>query len=973
MSPAIGHENKHLYEFGAFRLDPSERILAHGQERIPLAPKAFDTLVVLVQNSGHLLAKEQLMKLVWPDSFVEENNLTQHISALRRALGEESNGTRYIETVPKLGYRFVAPVRDLAAGAEELTLTRRVKTHIVLREEEHEEVTDSPDVQRAANRESAIVIAPRPRLSRAQAVLAVTLPSLVLAAAGYWYFLGLPRSEPKAPYAPTAKRVSVAVLGMKNLSANAQDEWLSTALAEMLTTELAAGERLRTISSEDVALMKVDLRLPEADTWSKATLTKVQRNLGADVAVSGSYMKLGSGSTAKIRLDLRLQDTAKGETIASVAEVGTLDDLFALVSRCGGELRQKLGTALPSDLEQAALRASLPSNSQTIQLYSEGLTRLRAFDAPAAKELFTKAVSADPQFALAHSALAAAWAALGYDEKAIAEAKQAMDLSGQMSRENRLLIAGRYQEMTHNWDQAVQTYGLLFSWFPDNLDYGLRLASAQTSAGKGVEALASIAKLRQLPLPLNNDPQIDLAEVLAAESLGDFKRERDSAQVAAEKGDLLGEGLLVARAWYKQGWALSRMGEPDQAIAILEKAQRRFAAAGDNQGRASAIRATANVFLGRGEYAKARQTAQEALKIFEQIGDKHGMAFSVNTMAIAHYEQGELEQAKTLYEKYLQIEREVASKINIAGALGNIAEVLEEEGQLAKARKMTEDSVNVFVEVGDQRALASALGNLALILYEEGELPHAQQTYEDALKIAQKIQYQRGMAYDLTGIGQVLAAEGETANARRQEEEALRIREKIGEKHNTAVSQTRLAAIALNEGKPVEAESLTREAVKQFQTEKSATDEAFAQIWLARALQTQGRRSEAKDALARASALSRGSLNRPIRFELQLVSAYSSLPEEGHVPKEALSRAEEPLIKLLAEARNCGYLEYEFRIRLALAELGTRYGSARGGRERAERLAEDAGAKGFHSIARQAMAILAADSTQATKPDSTRP
>jgi eukaryotic-like serine/threonine-protein kinase len=967
MSPAIGHENKHLYEFGTFRLDPVERILARGQDRITLAPKAFDTLVVLVQNSGHVLPKEQLMKLVWPDSFVEENNLTQHISALRRALGEDLNGTRYIETVPKLGYRFVAPVRHLTSGAEELTLTRKVKTHIVLREEEHEDVTDSPDVQKtssAASHETAIVVRRWPRLSPAQAALVVAFPVLVLAFVSYWYFLGRQRAEPKAPYAPVAKRVSVAVLGLKNLSANGQDEWLATALAEMLTTELAAGERLRTISTEDIALMKADLHLPEADTWSKATLGKVQHNLGADVTVSGSYVKLGSGSSAKIRLDLRVQDTAQGETVASVAEVGSLDDLFALVSRCGTELRHKLRTALPSDLEQEALRASLPSNSQAIQLYSEGLTKLRAFDAPAAKELFTKAVLVDPQFALGHSALAAAWSALGYDEKAIAEAKQAMDLSGQMSRENRLLIAGRYQEMTRNWDQAVQAYGLLFGWFPDNLDYGLRMASAQTSAGKGIDALATVAKLRQLAPPLNNDPQIDLVEVIAAESLGDFKRERDSAQLAAEKGDLLGERLLVARAWYKQGWALSRMGEPDQAINVLTKAQKRFADAGDNQGRASAIRSTANVFLGQGEYAKAKQTAQEALKIFEQIGDKRGMAFAVNTMAIAHYEQGELEEAKALYQKYLQIEREVASKINIAGALGNIAEVLDAEGRLTESRQLTEKSVKVFVEVGDRRALASALGNLGVLLYEQGELSHARQTYEDALKITREIGYQRGVAYDLTGISQVLEAQGDASSARQQEEQALAIRRKIGEKHNTAVSQTRLAAIALDEGKAGEAESLTREAVKQFHDEKSATDEAFAQIWLARALQAQGRRSEAKDPVVRASALSRRSLSPPIRFELGLASAYRNFPDKGRLSQPALSKAEEPLIRLLAEARNCGYLEYEYKLVLALGELELQSDDVRDGRARLEALISDAKKASFDRIARNAIAVLKEQSAQ---------
>ncbi|HEX8351932.1 MAG TPA: alpha/beta fold hydrolase, partial [Pyrinomonadaceae bacterium] len=102
--------SRRLYAFGVFRLDADERVLFGGRGVVPLTPKAFDTLLALVENSGHVLGKEELMKRVWPDSFVEENNLAQNISLLRRTLGEEGGGRKYIETIPKRGYRFVADV-----------------------------------------------------------------------------------------------------------------------------------------------------------------------------------------------------------------------------------------------------------------------------------------------------------------------------------------------------------------------------------------------------------------------------------------------------------------------------------------------------------------------------------------------------------------------------------------------------------------------------------------------------------------------------------------------------------------------------------------------------------------------------------------------------------------------------------------------------------------------------------------------
>src|SRR5687768_12629556 len=98
-------EDKTLYEFGPFRLDPAERRLLRDDEPVALTPKCFDLLVMLVENSGHLLKKEELLESLWPDQFVEEANLSFNISTLRKALGEGQNGQHFIETVPKKGFR----------------------------------------------------------------------------------------------------------------------------------------------------------------------------------------------------------------------------------------------------------------------------------------------------------------------------------------------------------------------------------------------------------------------------------------------------------------------------------------------------------------------------------------------------------------------------------------------------------------------------------------------------------------------------------------------------------------------------------------------------------------------------------------------------------------------------------------------------------------------------------------------------
>src|SRR5260370_12342853 len=119
-------ETKALYEFGPFRLEPDERVLERGGAAVPLAPKAFDLLLVLVERHGHLVEKDELLKLVWPDAFVEETNLTYNISILRKALGDGTDGSKLIETVPKRGYRFAARVSEKPREATDGVLDRKL-------------------------------------------------------------------------------------------------------------------------------------------------------------------------------------------------------------------------------------------------------------------------------------------------------------------------------------------------------------------------------------------------------------------------------------------------------------------------------------------------------------------------------------------------------------------------------------------------------------------------------------------------------------------------------------------------------------------------------------------------------------------------------------------------------------------------------------------------------------------------------
>lgn len=147
-----------IYTFGRFSVDAGERLLFDGTDTISLTPKAFDTLLLLIRNGGHVLSKEEIMESVWADSFVEENNLAQNISILRKALGEGVDGAKFIETVSKRGYRFIAPVSEEGIDPFENSLTiERTVARITIEEE------DVPDALRAGGHLSLPSIQPETR------------------------------------------------------------------------------------------------------------------------------------------------------------------------------------------------------------------------------------------------------------------------------------------------------------------------------------------------------------------------------------------------------------------------------------------------------------------------------------------------------------------------------------------------------------------------------------------------------------------------------------------------------------------------------------------------------------------------------------------------------------------------------------------------------------------------------------------
>ena len=281
----MGEQIKQFYEFGRFRINSAKRVLLRDQEIVPLTPKVFDMLMTLVESSGEVVSKDFLMKKVWPDTFVEEGNLTQHISLLRKALGEGQNGNQYIETVARRGYRFIAPIRVSLDGGNEFEREATGIGTVTIAEPARATTleSDSDRLSRGGVVEHITSGAKRHK----QAVF-VSLLLLAFLAAGIIYFIGGGKSVDGS----NGVIESIAVLPFVNEAADTDAGYFSDEITESLINNLSKLPKLRVVPRSVVlnySALQTDPR-------------KIARDLNVRAVLTGRVHR--RGDTLSIQVDL---------------------------------------------------------------------------------------------------------------------------------------------------------------------------------------------------------------------------------------------------------------------------------------------------------------------------------------------------------------------------------------------------------------------------------------------------------------------------------------------------------------------------------------------------------------------------------------------------------------------------------------------------------------------------------------------
>jgi DNA-binding winged helix-turn-helix (wHTH) protein/tetratricopeptide (TPR) repeat protein len=884
-------------------------VLYRDDELVTLAPKAFKVLLLLVDHAGEVVPKQDILDAVWAGSFVEETSLTKNISILRKILSDAFPENEAIRTLSKVGYQLVVPV-----SVEPET---RITTSVVPMLAAPLPAADPP-----AARRSRFGL-------RALAVLVT-----VLALLGVW---GV-----RARVLPKSHRSSVAVISFHDLAGKPENAWLSRAISEMLTTELDADARLRTLPGDVVSHLRADLALPDQSGFSAATLERIRQAADCDYVVTGSYLSLAGN----VRLDVRVQETGKPESLAALSFQGTEKNLPDLASQAGAEIRARFGVPRLSGADEARARSSLPSDPEARRQYSEALEKLRSFDPAGAKQLLDQAVVYEPNFAGGHMALSTALLQLGYDLRAKEEANRARDLSGDLPREERLAVEARYQETAGQWDKAAEIYTSLWTFYPDDAEYGLSLARVQTAGGKAALVDATLAKLRNAPSP--PAARIALAGAESDVARSDYKKASEDYAVAVREAHKLGARLLEGRAQAGQALVFEKAGEATKAAAAWEAAIRLCTDAGDLGCVAAALNNQAAQLMDLGDHDGSLRTLDQALQLSRKTGNRGQEARALNIRGMNLIRDGDFKTAQDALTQCLAIARELGDPRLTGIALRRLGDIASRTEDKPAALRFYTEEKEMARRTGDKSDLSTALDSMGRMEQRQGDLAGARRDLEESLKIQRELGNDVAISATLAYLANVSKNQGDLETARKLRVEECRLAESTNRKTAAPRCMAALAEIDLLLDRNKEAAA---EAQPVAQAAKSANPGAEANRVLALALLAEGDTTGARDAIR--AAQSWAAKSKDMILVAPVTTAAGRVESALGNKREASALFQRGAI----QAKQADTMSLILDNRLAVAEAAVRNGD-RTARKQATDLAADSSQRGYGLVAGRASKLL---------------
>lgn len=510
---------RQLYEFGPFILDTAEQLLLRDGEPVPLTPKAYETLRVLVENSGHVVEKEKFFQTIWAGAFVEDGSLTVNISLLRKVLGKNEKGQQYIETLPRRGYRFAAKVKVLGNGTPALPVKEAGDEPATVEGEDSPVATDAaPDEnitlsgdepearepQTAAPKESdekqKEPVQPEPvipdgwssRIKRQRRAIAAVLGILVIAFAIIGYLSFARRGNGPNIEQPR----TLAILPFVNLQPDSDSDFLSFSLANAVAVKLANVHTLVVRPSAYV----YKYRNQQADPQKAAEELKV------NTLLTGSYLK----EDDKLYITAQLIDTPSGRILWQDTISVRYDKLSAVQDQVAHRIIEELALKL-TPTESDRLKRDAPNDLLAYEYYLRGVDLYYAEDYRKAIQMLRRSVTLDPAYPRAWAQLGSAYAVYGslnfggreYYKLAQEAYEQALRLDpGQV--EAKAYLADLLVD-TNRFEQAVVLMREVISIEPNNALAHWELSYAYRFGGMLEQSIAEGERSREA------DPTLELA------------------------------------------------------------------------------------------------------------------------------------------------------------------------------------------------------------------------------------------------------------------------------------------------------------------------------------------------------------------------------------------------------------------------------------------------------------------------------
>lgn len=543
----------HFYEFDQFRIDVTERLLLHEGTPLALPPKAFDILLALVQQSGHVLEKRELIETVWPDTFIEENNLTQYISTLRRALGDDRRGQRYIETVARRGYRFLAPVRQVRDEGPELILENRTRVRVVVKEEKEER-----------EEEITIRLDKSPVSTLAQSLASNTLArylfvSLVLIAiVGSVYFVQTRLRQARTLALARPVIHSIAVLPFRPSGVGEADRYLGLALAHDLSNQLRENQ----ISSLPITAGYRYLGDPSDPV-------KAGRELGVDAVFFGQLQKSGK----RITVNAQLLKVSDGSSIWTRSFEDDFHNVFTLQDSIAGAVTHVLSPEVNADERKPVPRRET-ANVDAYEASETGRFYLNKRTAEATHlsvGYFERAIGENQNYALAYVGLADAYA---FDfenwKNAEATALKALEIDNSLG-EAHATIGFVHMFWMWDWEVAKTEFKRAIELSPNYPTAHQWYAIYLAARGRTLEAKAEMRRALELD-PFSVPINADMGQMFY------LSQEYDQAIDQCQKAIAMDSEFLNAHIYLYE--AYTERGMYDRAVAEYFRIQK---LAGGNQ------------------------------------------------------------------------------------------------------------------------------------------------------------------------------------------------------------------------------------------------------------------------------------------------------------------------------------------------------------------------------------------------------